>query len=253
VVSFLKRNGQTVTDGMRTRIADVPAEVQPKSVFEEYSSDKVPGLGDKFYPLLLSLHGAVGDEWIQRAVDLVNQNLDELKATIRRHQQDFLARAKVRTLYDAAEPWQCSVLTRFATVAAACRMAIGLGVLPWTVEDTDVGIERCVERWAGAVGNVEADAVVSMPVAKVNAVVADNLVTAIVSFMEGRPRWIGTAEELTDALGDMLDTGTMSARSLGRRLDKKYARHELRKVGFEIVRTRTADSRLIHIERTKVE
>ena len=50
MVSFLERNGQTVTDGMRTRIADVPAEVQPESVFEEYSADEIPGLGDKFYP-----------------------------------------------------------------------------------------------------------------------------------------------------------------------------------------------------------
>jgi Domain of unknown function (DUF927) len=247
MVGFLVRNGQTVTDGMRTRIADVPGEVQPKSVFEEYAANEVAGLGRKYYPLLGRLHGAVGAEWISRVVDLVNLNLDDFQATIGRHQQDFLARAKVRTLYDAAEPWQCSVLTRFATVAAACRIAIDTGVLPWQIEDTDIGIERCVERWAGA---IETDTAVVVPVTATvtrPGVVVDHIAAAIVAFMGERQSWEGTATELSAALG-----GVKSADSLGRWLAKEYAQLELKKAGLEIVRFKEADidrGRRIHIER----
>ena len=251
MVGFLQKNGQTVTDGMRTRIADVPAEVQFESVFEEYSAGEIPGLGERYYPILGRLHGAVGAEWISRVVDLVNLDQDEFRATIGRHRQDFLSRPRVRTLYDAAVPWQRSVMTRFATVATACRLAIDNGVLPWAVEDTDVGIERCVERWAGA---IDADAVV--PVAKVNTVVADEIVAAIVAVMneyfmdEQKLQWVGTAEELAGALNESERT-SVSAKSLGRWLGKEHAQRELREAGFEVARTRDATSRMIHFSRIK--
>jgi Domain of unknown function (DUF927) len=253
MVSILRRNGMVVTEGMRTRIADVPAEVQPKSAFEEYSASEIVGLGKKYYRLLgWHLHGAVGDEWVSRIVDLVNQDQAEFEATIDRHQREFLARAKVQALYNAAVPWQRSVLTRFATAAAACRMAIDNGVLPWTAEDTDAGIERCVERWADKIGN-DTDAVVSVPVAKVNAVVVDRIVEAIVSFMGERQSWEGTASELATALGDVVGK---SAKSLGRWLSKEHAQRELRSAGFKIVKSRKADlgrGRRVRIERLKAE
>ena len=142
-------------------------------------------------------------------------------------------------------------MTRFATVATACRLAIDNGVLPWAVEDTDVGIERCVERWAGA---IDADAVV--PVAKVNTVVADEIVAAIVAVMneyfmdEQKLQWVGTAEELAGALNESERT-SVSAKSLGRWLGKEHAQRELREAGFEVARTRDATSRMIHFSRIK--
>jgi hypothetical protein len=243
MVVFLQENGQKVTEGMRTRIADVPAEVQPGSVFEEYSASEIPGLGEKYYSLFSRLHGALGAEWISRVVDLVNQDQDEFRATISRHRRGFLARPKMRSLYDAAEPWQRSVMDRFATVAAACRMAIDNGMLPWAVEDTDIGIERCVERWAGA---VDADAVV--PVTGSSAAI--DIVAAIVAFMGEWQLWEGSATELAAALGGV------SADSLGRWLGKEYAQRELRKAGFEIVKFKETDidrGRRIRIGRIKAE
>lgn len=252
MVSFLRRNGMVVTEGMRTRIADVPAEVQPGSVFEEYSASEIVGLAKKYYRLLgWHLHGAVGDEWVSRIVDLVNQDQAEFEATIDRHQQDFLARAKVQAIYDAAVPWQRSVLTRFATAAAACRIAIDTGVLPWQVEDTDIGIERCVERWFGA---IETDTAAVVPVTATvtrPGVVVDHIAAAIVAFMGERQSWEGTATELSAALGGVVGK---SAKSLGRWLSKEHAHRELKKAGLEIVRFKEADidrGRRIHFERIK--
>ena len=58
MVDFLTRNGQRVTDGMRTRFADIPAEAQPGSVFDTFGADAIPGLGKKYYPLLGKLYGS---------------------------------------------------------------------------------------------------------------------------------------------------------------------------------------------------
>jgi hypothetical protein len=165
----------------------------------------------------------------------------------------------MRTLYDAVNPWRRSVMDRFATVAAACRMAIDAGVLPWKIEDTDVGIERCVERWADGTDPYETDtdddvdAVV--PVSTSNAVSnagTDHIAAAIVAFMGERQSWEGTATELSAALGGV----KKSAKSLGRWLIKTYAQRELRKAGFEIVKTRENDvdrGKRIRIETIKAE
>jgi hypothetical protein len=48
-----------------------------------------------------------------------------------------------------------AVVNRFALHAAALRMAIAAGLLPWTVEDADTGIIACMERWVRQRGNVD--------------------------------------------------------------------------------------------------
>jgi hypothetical protein len=70
----------------------------------------------------------------------------ELKATIRRHQQDFLARAKVRTLLPPMPPSRMKLrypdtFSRHDSAPPGLRWPSGLGVLPWTIEDLDVGIK----------------------------------------------------------------------------------------------------------------
>ena len=40
------------------------------------------------------------------------------------------------------------MINRFALVAATLRMAIDVGLLPWTADDTDLGIAACMVRWA---------------------------------------------------------------------------------------------------------
>jgi hypothetical protein len=228
MVDFLTRNGQRVTDGMRTRFADIPGEAQRGSVFETYDAEAIPGLGKKFYPLLRKLCGAVGDAWLQVLVDM---GPEKITAVVNQYQQEFRARPKVQAIYKVAAPYQRSVVDRFSTVAAACRMAIEVGLLPWNAEDADTGIETCVTQWAAH----------------------DNfnlIVVAIVKFMHGRQSWEGTATQLATAINGG------SAESLGRWLQKSENERRLKAAGFELscekAKTRNR-TRLIRIKRFKVE
>ena len=144
MVDFLTRNGRRVTDGMRTRFADIPADVQPGTVFETFGADVIPELGNKYYPLLSKLYGAVGDAWLQVLVDL---GPEKIKTKVNHHQQEFRSRPRMQAIYSLAAPYQRSVIGRFATVAAACRLAIEAGLL-WKDADTDADVEACVIRWA---------------------------------------------------------------------------------------------------------
>jgi hypothetical protein len=128
----------------------------------------------------------------------------------------------VQAIYKVAAPYQRSVVDRFSTVAAACRMAIEVGLLPWKVEDTEAGVEACVARWA-AYDNF------------------DPTVVAIVTFMNERQQWEGTASQLSKAInGD-------GAESLGRWLRKSDNVRRLKAAGFELVHSK-AKTR----ERTKM-
>jgi hypothetical protein len=40
-----------------------------------------------------------------------------------------------------------SILNRFALIAAALRMAIEANLLPWSINDTDLGVASCMTRW----------------------------------------------------------------------------------------------------------
>jgi hypothetical protein len=40
-----------------------------------------------------------------------------------------------------------SILNRFALIAAALRMAIEATLLPWSIDDTDLGVALCMMRW----------------------------------------------------------------------------------------------------------
>jgi hypothetical protein len=229
MVDFLTRTGQRVTEGMRTRFADTPAEVQPGSAFETFGADAIPRLGKKYYPLLGKLYGAVGDAWLQA---LVNMGPEKIKAQVNRHQQEFRSRPRVQAIYRVAGPYQRSVIDRFGTVAAACRMATEVG-LPWKIEDTDADVEACVIRWA------DYD--------RLNPVVA-----AIIEFMGERPLWEGTASQLSTELNGAVD----SAESLGHWLRKSENVRRLNAVGFEIAHTRDTTpnrTKLIRIERVGAE
>ena len=46
-----------------------------------------------------------------------------------------------------ATPQVRSILNRFALIAAALRMAIEAKLLPWSINDTDLGIAACMMRW----------------------------------------------------------------------------------------------------------
>ena len=121
MVDFLQCCGQRVTEGMKTRFADIPAAVQPGSVFETFGAEAIPALGKTYYPLLGQLYGAVGDAWLQLLVDTGPK---AITATVNDHQQEFRSRPKIQVLYKVGAPYQRSVIDRFGTTAAALRMAI---------------------------------------------------------------------------------------------------------------------------------
>jgi hypothetical protein len=225
MVDFLPRTGVRVTGGMRARFADVPAAVRPGSVFEKFSADEIPGLGRKFYPLVSKLYGAVGDAWLRYLVDL---GPEQIEATVTRYQEEFRARPRVQALYVVAAPYQKSVIDRFATVAAACRMAIDASML-WNNADTSADIEACVLRWAQHEQ-------------------MDTVVAAIAAFMADREAWEGTAAQLLAGLGGAI----ASPDSLGKWLRRSENLERLGVAGFKVV-FHKSNSRVIRIERCGVD
>ena len=63
--SYLSASGEKVPAGLKVRLVDVPAEVEPDSAFETCPREKIEELGKRFYPLTSELHGAVGRAWLQ--------------------------------------------------------------------------------------------------------------------------------------------------------------------------------------------
>jgi hypothetical protein len=101
------------------------------------------------------------------------------------------------------------VIDRFATVAAGLRMAVEVGLLPWTIEAADTGIEACVVRWDEAQDDDDESDVPTDPIPG-----------AIAEFMAGRQSWQGSATELSGKLNG----AATSAESLGHALSEKSKR-----------------------------
>jgi hypothetical protein len=136
------------------------------------------------------------------------------------------------------------VIGRFATVAAACRMAIEAGLLPWKIEDTDSDVEACVKRWADVgtkYGNddISTDADVDAD--------TDTVAAAIVNFMREKQTWEGTAAQLFAALNGAV----ASAESLGHWFGKGKNLRQLEAAHIKVSKTRDETpkrTRLIHFE-----
>ena len=71
------------------------------------------------------------------------------------HREAFLALPEVVAVAEKAHPQVRAVVNRFALHAAALRMAIAAGLLPWTIEEADAGIVACMGRWVAQRGNVD--------------------------------------------------------------------------------------------------
>ena len=144
IEAYLSSGGEKVPAGLKVRLLDVPAEVRPESAFETCSADAIEELGKSFYPLTLRLHGAAGRAWLRHLVDLGSE---EITARLRRHRDEWLALPAVAAVRRTATPQVRSILNRFALIAAALRMAIEASLLPWSINDTDLGVAACMMRW----------------------------------------------------------------------------------------------------------
>ena len=141
--SYLSAGGEKVPAGLKVRLVDVPAEVQPDSAFETFPREQIEELGKQFYPLTSELYGVVGRAWLQHLVDL---GADEIAAMVQRHRDAWLKLPVVAAVRAKSSVQVHSILNRFALVAAALRMAIEAKLLPWSIEDTDCGVAACMAR-----------------------------------------------------------------------------------------------------------
>jgi hypothetical protein len=107
--------------------------------------------GKRLFDAMKRLHGAVGRDW-QRY--LVNIGPNNIKAALQQHREAFLALPEVVGVDKQAHPQVRAVVNRFALCAAALRMAIAAGLLPWSAEDVDALIVACMQRWVTQRGNV---------------------------------------------------------------------------------------------------
>lgn len=144
--------GKGLQEGARKRLVDVPAEVQSGSAFETIPRQDIHIVGGRLFDAMKRQHGAVGREWQRHLVEL---GPDTIKVDLNRYRKDFLGLPEVLAVAEKAHPQVRAVVNRFALLAAALRMAIVAGLLPWTPEQANAGIVACMERWVSQRGNVD--------------------------------------------------------------------------------------------------
>ena len=140
---YLSSGGENVPAGLKVRLVDVSAEVQPDSAFETCPREQIEELGKHFYPLTVTLYGAVGRAWLHHLVDL---GAETIAASVGHHRDEWLKLPAVAAVRARSSVQVHSILNRFALVAAALRMAIEAKLLPWPIEETDCGVAACMAR-----------------------------------------------------------------------------------------------------------
>jgi uncharacterized protein (DUF927 family) len=144
--------GRSLQEGARKRLVDVPAEVQPGSAFETIPREQIHNASKGLFDAMKRHHGAVGRDWQRYLVDI---GPDRIKAELHEYREVFLALPEVLTVTAKAHPQVRAAVNRFALYAAALRMAITAGLLPWTVKEADAGIVACMGRWVAQRANVD--------------------------------------------------------------------------------------------------
>jgi uncharacterized protein (DUF927 family) len=144
--------GRSLQEGAKKRLVDLPAMVGPGTAFETIPRDRIHDEGKRFFDSMKRQHGAVGRDWQRHLVVL---GPDGIKTELKKHREAFLALPEVLAVAAKAHPQVRAVVNRFALHAAALRMAIAAGLLPWTVKEADAGIVACMNRWVAQRGNVD--------------------------------------------------------------------------------------------------
>jgi hypothetical protein len=142
-----------VRAGQLVRMVDIPALVQPASALETVPQSEIDAAGQRFYAATAEYPGSVGYDWLKHLVAI---GPPAIKAKLKDHRGAWLALTQVAEIKSRAHPQVVSVVNRFAFVAAALRMAIDAGIVPWASADTDAGIIACMDRWVRQRGNTDA-------------------------------------------------------------------------------------------------
>jgi putative DNA primase/helicase len=152
--SLIQFVGKSLQEGARKRLVDIPAEVQRGSAFETIPRDLIHDEGKRLFDAMKRHHGAVGRDWQRHLVDI---GPDKIKTEFHDHREAFLALPEVVAVATKAHPQVRAVMNRFSLFAAALRMAITAGLLPWAVNESDTGIVACMQRWVAQCGNLDTD------------------------------------------------------------------------------------------------
>ena len=144
--------GRALQEGARKRLVDVPAEVQPGSAFETIPREQIHIESTRLFDAMKRQHGAVGQDWQRHLVDI---GPHKITIALHAHREAFLELPEVVIVVARAHPQVRAVANRFALLAAALRMAITAGLLPWTIKEADAGIAACMGRWVAQRGNVD--------------------------------------------------------------------------------------------------
>jgi putative DNA primase/helicase len=138
--------------GQLGRMVDVPAEIRTGTAFETIAGSDIATAGRQFYSATAECHGAVGYDWL---VHLVALGPKQIKAELKQLRQAWWALPQVVEIANRAHPQVVSVINRFALVAAALQMASAAGIVPWAVDDINVGVIACMQRWLQQRGNID--------------------------------------------------------------------------------------------------
>ena len=178
--------GKNLQEGARKRLVDVPAEVQPGSAFETIPPAQFHTEGKRLFDAMKRQHGAVGRVWQQH---LVSRGPVEIKMQLDAAREPFLNLPEVAAVVDKAHPSVRAVVNRFALYAAALRMAIAAGLLPWTVAEADAGIVACMNRWVKQRGNVDTSGELLRAAREMVASVTAALPDRFVHIRKGKGGW----------------------------------------------------------------
>jgi uncharacterized protein (DUF927 family) len=183
---------KAIQEGARKRLVDVPAEVQPGSAFETIPRDQLHAASKRLFKAMKKQHGAVGREWQRHLVKLtpvgIQSQLDE-------NREAFLALPEVAAIVEEAHPQVQAVVNRFALYAAALQMAIGAGLLPWTIEEADAGIVACMSRWVKQRGNLDTAGEVQRAVVELERKIAAALADRFIHLrQDARGHWVPASD-----------------------------------------------------------
>jgi len=137
-------------------------------------------------------HGAVGRDWQRHLIQL---GPNKIKADLDQHRKAFQALPEVITVIERAHPQVHAVVNRFSLLAAALRMAIEAGLLPWNAAQADADIVACMDRWVAQCGNLDTAGEIIRAVRQIEADLAAAIETGtFVRLHQTGNGWDSTAE-----------------------------------------------------------
>jgi putative DNA primase/helicase len=206
--------GTRLQEGARKRLVDVPADIQPGSAFETIPRDQIHVEGKRLFDAMKRQHGVVGRSWQRHLVNLGADNI--IAHHLQNNREAFLVLPEVVAIAEKAHPQVRAVVNRFALYAAALRMAIDAGLLPWTAEEADGSIVACMNRWVRQRGNIDTGGELLRAVRELKLAVSAALPERFISIRKQGQRWkpVTEADEIKQRTPDRFDGYLKSDRIL---------------------------------------